>query len=324
MDWRSVRFDWNQARAFLVTAEEGSLSAAARALGMAQPTLGRQVRGLERSLGVALFERAGRGLVLTPTGRDLLVHLRAMAEAANAAALTASGRSETVEGLVSITTTEVAAAHMMPPILAELRARHPEITVELVVSNEINDLRRREADIAVRGGRPTDPDLIARRLGEGRAHLYAACAYLDTMGDPATPEEVAALDFVGFADTAEFLRGLHAWGLPVTDQRFRLRTANHLVQWEMIRAGLGVGVMPDAVGEPEPLVRRAAPWLAPFPFELWLVAHRELRTSRRVRIVFDLLAERVAAALSREAGSVVVSAPGPAAPRAVTPRDHPR
>jgi DNA-binding transcriptional LysR family regulator len=293
MDWRSIAFDWNQARAFLVTAEEGSLSAAARALGMAQPTLGRQVRALEAALGVALFERAGRGLVLTPTGADLLVHLRAMGEAARAASLTASGRSEAVEGTVTISATEVAAAYLLPPILGELRAAHPGIDVEIVVSNALSDLRRREADIAIRSVRPTDPELIARALGQGSAHLYAAHAYLDVMGDPPTPDALAQLDFVGFVDNAMLMHGLHAWGAPVASGRFRLRSANHLLQWRMVCAGLGVGVMVDTVGDAEPLVRRAAPWLTPFTFDVWLVAHRELRTSRRIRIVFDHLAERL-------------------------------
>jgi DNA-binding transcriptional LysR family regulator len=312
MDWRGTSFDWNQARAFLVAAEEGSLSAAARALGTAQPTVGRQVRALETSLGVALFERAGHGLVLTPTGGELVVQLRAMAEAAQAASLIASGRSEVVEGKVTVTTTELAAAYALPRLLCELRALHPEIVVEVLVANAISDLRRREADIALRGGRPTDPELIAKSLGQGRANLYAAHAYLDAVGDPETPEAIAALDFVGFADTGGFLRGLHAWGLPVTDARFRAQTANHLVQWQMVRAGLGVGIAPDAVGAPEPMVRRVGRWLPPFPFELWLVAHRELRTSARVRIVYDFLAARVPAVLLTPPGRSRADAARPA------------
>ena len=98
MDWRSVKFDWNRARAFLVTAEEGSLSAAARALGMAQPTLGRQVSALESELGVILFERAGRGLALTQSGLELVEHVRAMGDAATRVSLTASGQSQSIEG----------------------------------------------------------------------------------------------------------------------------------------------------------------------------------------------------------------------------------
>jgi DNA-binding transcriptional LysR family regulator len=250
MDWHGTAFDWNPARAFLVTAEQGSLSAAARALGTAQPMVGRRVRAIEASLGVALFERAGHGLVLTPTGGELVVQLRRMAEVARSASLIASGRSEVVEGEVTVTTTELAAAYGLPPLLVEYRAAHPEIVVEVLVANAISDLRRREAAIALQEARPTDPELIAKRLGQGRANLYAANAYLDAVGGPATPQAFAMLDFVGFADTGGFLRGLHAWDLPATDTQSRARTANHLVQWQMARAGLGVGIAPTRWASP--------------------------------------------------------------------------
>ena len=290
MDWRSVTFDWNQARAFLVTVEEGSFSAAARALRMAQPTLGRQVRALEEGLGVALFERGGRGLVLTPSGEALVSHVRAMGEAATRVSLTASGRNERVEGTVVVSTTEVEAAFAMPSILAELRSLHPGIEIEVVVSNGLSDLRRREADIAIRAVRPTDPELVGRMIGTDRAHLYAANAYLDREGEPQTPDELARLAFIGFVDNAQYQRALAHRDVPVTEASFPLRCAEQLVQWSMTLEGLGIGVMVERIGDAEPTVRRAAPWLRPFEFEVWLVAHREVRTSRRVRIVFDYLA----------------------------------
>ena len=152
MDWRSVKFDWNRARAFLVTAEEGSLSAAARSLGMAQPTLGRQVSALEEELGVVLFERLGKGLTLTPSGLELVEHVRAMGAAATRVSLTASGQAQSVEGTVRITASEVTSAYMLPPIIARMREDMPGITIEIVSSNALSDLRRREADIAIRSG----------------------------------------------------------------------------------------------------------------------------------------------------------------------------
>ena len=163
MNWKSMKFDWNRARAFLVTAEEGSLSAAARALEMTQPTLGRQVSALEQELGVALFERAGRGLVLTPSGLELVDHVRAMGEAANRVSLTASGQSQTIEGSICITASEIHAAYLLPPIIAKLRRAQPGIKVEIIASNAASDLRRREADIAIRSFRPTQPELIAKK-----------------------------------------------------------------------------------------------------------------------------------------------------------------
>lgn len=295
MDWRSVSFDWNRARAFLVTAEEGSLSAAARALRMSQPTLGRQVAALEEELGVTLFERVGGRLVLTRGGLELVEHARAMGDAAMRVSLGASGQSQSVEGHVCISATEVTAAFVLPAIVARLRRDAPGITIEVVATNTTSDLRRREADIAIRSVRPADPDLIARKLPGSTAHLYAAERYLDEAGALDTPEALSAADFVGFAANEAFLAGLNAKGLTLTARSFPVLCGSHLAQWELVKQGLGVGVMVDRVGDAEPLVRRAAPWLRGFRFELWLVAHRELNTSRRIRLVFDRLAEELSA-----------------------------
>lgn len=293
MDWRSVKFDWNRARAFLVTAEEGSLSAAARALGMTQPTLGRQVSALEEELGVALFERVGRGLELTPSGLDLMEHVRTMGEAANRVSLAAMGQSQSIEGTVRITATEVASAFVLPPIIAKLRLAEPGIHVELVASDSVRDLRRREADIAVRSGRPSDPTLIARKLMDGQARLYAAESYLARIGHPRSSEELSGAEFLGTEDNRLFLEWLNGLGLNLTARNFPILCGNHLVQWELVKQGAGIGAMVTFIGDAEPRVRLAAPWLAPFAFEVWLVSHRELRTSRRVRLVFDWLTEEL-------------------------------
>jgi len=295
MDWRSVKFDWNRARAFLVTAEEGSLSAAARALGMAQPTLGRQVAALEQELGVALFDRVGRGLTLTPSGLELVEHVRAMGDAAGRVSLTASGQSQSIEGTICITTTEAYAAYILPPIVARLRELAPSITIEIVASNAISDLRRREADIAIRNGRPTDPDLIAKKVYDDLVNLYATTAYLDQIGNPRSPAELSRAVFIGFDNNKPFLDGLNALGFNLTGRNFTVLTGSHLVHWELVKQGLGVGVMLLAVGDEEPLVRRALPAMVPIEVPVWLVAHRELNTSRRVRLVFDLLANELSA-----------------------------
>ena len=290
MDWRSVKFDWNRARAFLVTAEEGSLSAAARALGMTQPTLGRQVAALEGELGVILFERLGRGLKLTPSGLELAEHVRAMGEAASRVSLTASGQSQSVQGTVRITASEVASAFLLPPILARLRLAEPLIEIEVVATNSIRDLRRREADIAIRSIRPSDPALVAMKLSGGAARLYASPEYLDRIGGIADASDLARAEFIGFDENEPFLDGLNALGLSLTAQNFPVRTANHLVIWELVKSGAGIGVMVVEAGESEPGVRPAAPFLPDFPFEVWMAAHREVNTSRRVRLVWDWLA----------------------------------
>jgi DNA-binding transcriptional LysR family regulator len=294
MDWRAIRFDWNRARAFLVTAEEGSLSAAARALGMAQPTLGRQVDALEEELGVVLFERVGRGLTLTPNGLDLLDHVRAMGEAANRMALSAAGQSQSIEGKVVIAASDVYAAFLLPPILAKLRQAQPGIAVEIVVSTKASDLLRREADIAIRNFRPSEPDLVARKIRDVPARLYATPAYLDSLNNPQLPYDLRQADFISIDGSGMFLKGLNAMGFHLTERNFPILTENYLVMWELVKHGLGIGILDGAIGDAEPKVTRVLPDLAPLMFPIWLVAHRELNTSRRIRLVFDLLAKELA------------------------------
>jgi DNA-binding transcriptional LysR family regulator len=294
MDWRSVKFDWNRARAFLVTAEEGSLSGAARALGMAQPTLGRQVDALEEELGVILFERVGRGFALTPSGRDLLEHVRAMGNAATRLSLSATGQSQSIEGVVVISASEVHAAMLLPPILAKLRRQEPGIHFEIVASSKPSDLLRREADIAIRNFAPSEPDLVAKKIGDVPARLYATPEYLTRIGNPMLPYDLRQADFISIDSTGFFLKGLNAMGLGLSERNFPILAENYLVMWEMVKLGLGIGIMDGHVGDAEKLVRRVLPDFKPLLFPIWLVAHREVTTSRRVRVVYDMLATELA------------------------------
>jgi DNA-binding transcriptional LysR family regulator len=290
MEWRLVRFDWNRARAFLVTAEEGSLSAAARALGVAQPTVGRQVSALEQELGVALFERQGRGLELTPSGLELLEHVRSMGAAAAGLSLAATGHSESVEGEVCISSAETTAVFVLPPLLAKLRRIAAGIRIELVASNSETDLKRREADIAIRGYRPVQPELIARKLRDVEGHLYAAPSYLAELGHPMSPGDFGAASFVSFEVLpARMIELLNARGFELTPRNFPISTESSIVQWELVKQGLGVGITAAPIGDAEPCVVRALEDLAPITSELWLVTHRDVRTNRRVRTVFDFL-----------------------------------
>ena len=290
MDWRSVKFDWNRARAFLVTAEEGSLSAAARALGMAQPTLGRQVDALEQELGLVLFERVGRGVTLTPGGVELLEHVRAMGEAATRVSLVAAGQSQTIEGEVLIAASELYAAHLLPPMIAKLRQDQPGIRLEVIAANTPSDLRRREADIAIRNFRPTEPDLIARKIKDAQARLYAAPHYLDRLGWPKTAYDLRQAEFISMGDTAPLISALNGLGLNISRSNFSVTAENHLVMWAMVKAGLGIGIIDSAIGDADADVVQVLPELEPIMFPIWLVAHRDLNTSRRIRMVFDLIA----------------------------------
>lgn len=291
MNWQSVSFDWNQARAFLATVEEGSLSAAARVLGVTQPTLGRQVAALEEELDVLLFERVGRSLVLTPSGLELLEPVRAMCEAASLISLTASGQSQTIEGQVRITASDVMSAHILPPALKRLRELAPSVEIDVVAANDIRDLQLREADIAIRHVRPEQPDLIARHLRDVTAHFYAAKSYLERHGHPRSLDELSDHAFIGFGNNHRMIEMLNPHGLSLTPKNFRLGSESGVVAWQLARSGLGIIVMSDGVAAAAPDVERILPEMEPFVFPIWLAAHRELHTSRRIRLVFDLLAE---------------------------------
>jgi DNA-binding transcriptional LysR family regulator len=291
MNWTSVAFDWNQARAVLATVEEGSLSAAARALGQTQPTLGRQVAQLEEALGVVLFQRVGRKLTPTQAAFDLLEHFRAMRDAATGASLAASGRSQAIEGHVSITATTFMATYALPPVLKRLRAIAPGIEVEIIASNELRNLMRREADIAIRHARPEQPELIAKLMSETSGNLYASVEFLERCGFPQTASELADLDFIGFEHPERLLPILHQHGIMVTRHNFKLVSASGSVILELVRHGLGIGLMSKEMAEQAPELSLVLPSFDPIPIPVWLVTHRELHTSRRIRLVFDLLSD---------------------------------
>lgn len=294
MDWRAVNFDWNQAKAFLATAEEGSLSAAARALKLSQSTLSRQVDALEQELGLVLFERVGKGLLLTPSGQALLEQVRAMGDAATRVSLSAAGNSDSIEGSICISASEVYAALVLPPIVAKLHRVEPLIKIEILASNAASDLQRREADIAIRNFPPTQPDLIARKVRNAHLRLYAAQEYLDGIGNPKLPYDLQEAEFISIDSSGMFLKGLNALGLNVTERNFPILSENILVMWELVKEGLGIGILDDVLGDAEPRVRRVLPELEPLVLPVWLVVHRELDTSRRVRVVFDLLVAELA------------------------------
>ena len=291
-DFRAARFDWTHARAFLVTAETGSFSAAARALNMSQPTLGRQVAAFEAELGVTLFDRIPRGLTLTPAGLDLLPHIRAMGAAATQAARVASGQATTLEGSVTLSVSEIVAAYYLAPVLSALRSSAPRLQIEVLVSNEAADLRRREADVAIRSFRPTQPDLIARKLRSEAVYLYAAKDYAATLGPNPADADLSQADFIGYDSGPRLRAALSALGLEVAERQFMRLSNSHLVVADMVRSGLGVGILPERVAaQMGDLVRVGA--YPPILYDLWAVAHRELRTSARIRALFDSLVQYV-------------------------------
>lgn len=293
MNWKAISFDWNQVRAFLATAEEGSLSAAARALGQTQPTLSRQVSALEEDLGVTLFERAGRAMELTTAGIDLLEHVRAMADAATKVSLSASGQSQAVAGNVVITATDSFATRHLPKIVRKIHDQAPNIHIDILTSNDVRDLTRREADIAIRHGRPEQPDLIAKLIGEITWHFYASEEYLSNCPPIETVADVEALDFIGFENNQMLVDEFKQFGLNLKLENFTASSPTGTVSRELVKAGLGVGFLTRDVETVEPTLRPILKDQFSFPIPIWLVTHRELHTSRRIRLVYDMLSSEL-------------------------------
>lgn len=288
-----IQIDWNQARAFSTTADSGSLSAAARELGLTQPTLSRQVIALEESLGVTLFERVGKRLELTDAGRELLVHARKMSAAADAMELAATGKSEAIEGFVSISATDGISHYLLPPALSRIRKAAPGLKTEIVVSNSLSDLLRREADIAVRHVRPTEPDLFAKLLRQTEAGFYASRSWVTENGHPVRPEDVSGAPFIGFDRSERFAEHLRTLGLTIDQSTFPVICDNSVIVLELVRRGFGIAVMMKEIAEQCDDLVEVLSAIPTMEFPIWLVTHRELHTSRKIRLVFDILAEEL-------------------------------
>jgi len=289
--------DWSLYRAFLAVMTEGSLSAAARALGLTQPTLGRQVAALEHALGVALFTRSPQGLKPTDAALDLRPHAQAMAGAASALVRAASGAGDTARGVVRITASEIIGAEVLPPILADFRPRHPAVTVELSLDNQQQDLLRGAADIAVRMVRPTQDALVARRLADTHLGLYAHRRYVELEEVPATLDGLADHALIGFDKGTPFLRGL-VQRVPLPPRGFAFRADSDLAQLAAVRAGFGIGFIQHGVARREPDLVPVCPGQIGFDLPVWLVMHEDLRSTLRMRTMFDHLAEGLDAFLA--------------------------
>jgi len=288
--------DWTLAQSFLAVAEAGSLSGAARRLGMTQPSLGRHIAQMEKSLKVALFTRAPRGLALTPAGQALLPHARAMRDAAGAMALAAAAREEGLAGTVRITASRIIAHYALPPILAALREKAPQIEIDLIASDETENLLFRQADIALRMYRPAQLDLVVRHLKDIPIGLYAAPHLLARYGTPETVEALLALPIVGFDTSDLILRLMQGLGHPRQRGDFALRCDDQLVYWQLVRAGAGIGAIHRAIGDADASVTRIAPFLPLPALPLWITAPQALLAAPRMRLVWDHLAAALARA----------------------------
>ncbi|MBW8316417.1 MAG: LysR family transcriptional regulator [Hydrogenophaga sp.] len=286
-------FNWNLVPAFLAAHEHGSLLAAARTLGSSQPTVGRHISELETQLGTVLFERTGRGLAPTPAGLRLAEAARAMESGALALLSSVGTSRSTLEGTVRISASQPVACVLLPPLLAQMRQTLPGIQVELVASNAVSNLLRREADIALRMVRPVQASLVARRIGQVGLSACAHRDYLARRGTPAEPADLLQHDLVGNDQVMDIPRGFAALGHDVPRERLVLRTDDLMAYWSAVRAGLGIGFVADYLLRTDPAVQRVLPQLRIPPLPIWLTVHREIRSSARIRAVYDFLAQAV-------------------------------
>ena len=293
MNWDAISFDWNHIRAFLATVETGSFSAAARALGQTQPTLSRQISGLEESLGVTLFERGTRIMELTDSGAQLLSHVREMSEAALQISRISTGSNQQIEGVVRISSSDAMATYTLPAISIAFQRLYPKVSIEIVPSNEATNLTLREADIAIRHSRPEQPDLIAKRLPDISVSLFASEAYLASLPAIKKLEDLSAASFIGYEQPERLIPQFNALGIPITKDNFAITTTSGTVMYELARKGAGVALLPTVIAEGQLGLRRVLPEAPVLPVPTWLVTHREIRTNRRIRLAFDHLVQEL-------------------------------
>ncbi|MCA0031023.1 LysR family transcriptional regulator [Mesorhizobium sp. B263B2A] len=285
--------DWNLIKSFVTVAETGSLSAAARKLSASQPTLGRHISELEQALGVTLFRRGRSGYALTEAGATLFERGKTVSEQASAFSRLALGSVEAIEGTVRIAASEVVAAYVLPQMMAWLGIDEPGIEVEIVASNQVENLLRRDADIAIRMVKPAQNELVARKVCDIPLCACAAISYLDRRGRPLAPGDLVDHALIGFDRSDEMIRGFVQAGIPVTRNSFRFRADNQMVLWQAVRAGNGIGLGQEPLAERDPLVEKVLPGLQLLALPVWLAMHRDVRTSVRIRRVADFLHEEL-------------------------------
>lgn len=291
MDMRNL--DWSLVQVFLAVAETGSLSAAARKTGQSQPTVGRQIKAIESALGLPLFIRQSRGLILNETGARLLTHAQKMHAAAAQIALEAAGQSRSLEGEVRITAPVLISHHYLPNILADIHAAEPNIELILLPNDASENLLFREADIAIRMYQPSQGDIIAKKLGAFSMGLFAHRNYLEKRGIPQNLQDFTDHDFVGFDQNTLIIEGMKSLGIQADQKTFKIRCDQQAIFWELVRAGCGIGATQTRLALQDPYIIQVLPQARIEPLPVWLAAPNALRNTPRIRIVYDMLANAI-------------------------------
>lgn len=275
--------DWALIRTFLAVAEQGSVSGAARSLGASQPTLSRHIRELERQTGLNLFERSPHGLSLTEQGETLADAAVGMGRSADRFLRLASGLSAELDGDLCISANEIVGYYLLPPLLAAFRERHPGISFEVVISNRASSLSKREADVALRMFRPTQPDLVVSRLSDLELGFFARRDYLAKHGTPTSLEALAAHPLIGFDEDPAFIEAAAGMGVGLRPDDFPLRSDHMPLHIALMRAGAGIGATHVGIAAGYPELVRVLPQVPLPTLEFWCVCHRDLQLNPRVR-----------------------------------------
>jgi DNA-binding transcriptional LysR family regulator len=283
--------NWELYRTFLAVLTEGSLSGAARALGITQPTAGRHIEALEAAFGQPLFTRSQTGLLPTEAASALRGYAEAMRSTAAALERAAAGHGAAMSGVVRISASEVISVEVLPPVIAQLRRAHPGLVVELVATNRMQDLLQREVDIAVRMTQPKQEMLIARRVGSVEAGLFARDDYLAAHGTPSTLDDLAAHALIGYDEATPYLRAAAKHFPAWRRDAFAIRTSSDVAQLAMIRAGCGIGACQAGVARRDPRLVRVLAKACTFQLDTWITMHEDLRGNPRCRAVFDALGQ---------------------------------
>ena len=280
---------WELYRSFLGVLKEGSLSGAARALGITQPTAGRHIAALEAALGVALFTRSQVGLLPTEIALALRSYAEAMESTAASLERTATSHGEGVRGVVRVSASDVIGVEVLPPIVTRLRDRHPDLKIELVLTDRVQDLLRLEADIAVRMVRPDQGQLVARRIGQIELGLHARKEYLSRHGEPRNLGELSDHWVIGYDQPSAFVRKAEKLLRSYSRDTFSLRTDSNLAQLALIRSGAGIGVCQVPIARRDDALIRVLAKHFSLQLETWVTMHEDLRNSPRCRATFDAL-----------------------------------
>lgn len=282
--------DWSLYRSFLAVLREGSLSGAARSLGLTQPTMARHIEALEAAIGVELFTRSQQGLAATESALELRPYAESLAATAAAMMRMASGQGQAVKGTVRVSASQIMGAEVLPPIFSSLREQHPDLEIELLLSNAVDNLLRRDADIAVRMVEPVQEALVVKRLGSVAVGLHAHRRYLERAGKPHSRNDLHSHNMIGFDHETPAIRSMRQRVPGFESIRFAFRTDSDIAQLMAIKAGFGIGMCQVALAQRDPDLERVLPSAFDLKLGVWLAMHENLRSTPRCRAVFDGLA----------------------------------